>query len=412
MRLFGRRPLCMIVTCTIAGLAAMFAGSGYAGAAGEQVVKVGAAVSLTGKLAKEGHLVRNGYDFYVDYVNSRGGFDVAGKKAKFELKYYDDESDAQTSAKLVEKLISVDGIKLIMSSYSSGIALASSAIAEKYHAVMIGTAANADALFERGYKYFFSVLKPASFNLQETLAMPATLQPKAKTAAFIVENTLWPLTAAEAGVEWAKKYGLQVVMFEKYAKGTQDFSTLLTQIKTKNVDVIVHAGYVNDAVLLIRQAKELRVSPKAFAFGMGPTLPDFTDALGDDANFATVSTFWTPTMKYTGDIIPSAAEYATLFEKKYGYVPDYHAAVSSAALLALQKAIQAAGSTDPDRVRDALQKLDLQTFYGKIKFDEKGRNVAGQMGVIQIQKKKRVVVWPADIAEIKPVYPAPAWDKR
>ena len=380
--------------------------------AADNVVKVGAAVSLTGKLAKEGQLVRHGYDFYVDYINSRGGFDVAGKRHKFELKYYDDESDAKTSAKLVEKLISTDGIKLIMSSYSSGIALASSAITEKYRAVMLGTAANADPLFERGYKYFFGVLKPASYNLQETLAMPAMLEPKAKTVAFVVENTLWPLTTAEAGVEWAKKYGMQVVMFEKYAKGTQDFSTLLTQMKSKNVDVVVHLGYVNDAILLMKQAKELRFSPKNVAFGVGPTLPDFTQALGDDANFATVSTFWTPTMKYTGDIIPSAAEYATLFEKKYGYTPDFHAAVSSAALLVLQKAVQAAGTTDSEKVRAALQTVNLKTFYGDIKFDDKGRNTAGKMGVIQIQNQKRVVVWPAEIAEAKPVYPTPSWERR
>lgn len=412
MRIYRGKLLGIVATGVLIGLVGFLGTAGRVGAAGEGVVKVGAAVSLTGKLAKEGQLVRHGYDFYVDYVNSRGGFDVAGKKMKFELKYYDDESDAKTSAKLVEKLISVDGIKLIMSSYSSGIALASSAITEKYRAVMIATAANADSLFERGYKYFFSVLKPASFNLQETLAMPTTLEPKAKTAGFIAENTLWPLSAAEAGAEWAKKYGLQVVMFEKYAKGTQDFSTLLTQMKAKNVDLIVHLGYVNDAILVIRQAKELRVSPKAFAFGVGPTLPDFTEALGDDASYATASTFWTPTMKYTGDIIPSAAEYAALFERKFGYVPDYHAAVSSAAILTLHKAIQMAGSTDPEKVRDAVRKLDLQTFYGKIKFDDKGRNIAGQMGVIQIQNKKRVVVWPADIAEAKPVYPTPAWEKR
>ncbi len=399
---------------TVAGLAlavliAMFTAPP---AAADDVVKVGAALSLTGKLAKEGQLVHHGYDFYVDYINSRGGFDVRGKKHKLELKYYDDESDAKTSAKLVEKLISVDGIKLIMSSYSSGIAFASSAITEKYHAVMLGTAANADGLFERGYKYFFGVLKPASYNLQETLAMPAKLEPRAKTVAFIVENTLFPLTSAEAGAEWAKKYGMEVVMFEKYSKGTQDFSTLLTQIKSKGVDVLVHSGYVNDGILLMKQSKELRVNVKNFAYTVGPTLPDFSQTLGDDGNFATVSTFWTPTMKYTGDIIPSAAEYAALFEKKYGYAPDFHAAVSSAALLVLQKAVQSAGSTDPEKVREALQKTDLKTFYGDIKFDEKGRNTAGKMGVVQIQKQKRLVVWPPEIAEAKPVYPAPAWDKR
>ena len=63
-------------------------------------------------------------------------------------------------------------------------------------------------------------------------------------------------------------------------------------------------------------------------------------------------------------------------------------------------------------VRDALAKLDFVSFYGQIKFDERGINVFKPMAVEQWQEGKKVTVWPADAANGKPIWPTPAWDKR
>lgn len=107
----------------------------------EDVIRFGASLSLTGNLAGEGKLVRDGYDFWVRHVNERGGIKVAGKSYKVEIKYYDDESNAKSAALLTEKLITEDGVKFILGPYGSGATFAASAVTEKYGIPMV--AANA-----------------------------------------------------------------------------------------------------------------------------------------------------------------------------------------------------------------------------------------------------------------------------
>jgi len=81
----------------------------------------------------------------------------------------------------------------------------------------------------------------------------------------------------------------------------------------------------------------------------------------------------------------------------------------TAAGVAFVKAIEAAGSTDKDKVRDAIAKLNFTSFYGVIKFDERGINVDKPMAVEQWQNGKRLTVWPADVAEAKALWPFPGW---
>ncbi|MDQ7083196.1 MAG: ABC transporter substrate-binding protein [Aquificota bacterium] len=85
----------------------------------EEVLRLGAAVSFTGKYAKEGELLRRGYELWKEKVNSMGGIKVGNKRYRVEIVYYDDQSDPKTTAKLVEKLIVEDGIKFILGPYGS-----------------------------------------------------------------------------------------------------------------------------------------------------------------------------------------------------------------------------------------------------------------------------------------------------
>ena len=98
---------------------------------------------------------------------------------------------------------------------------------------------------------------------------------------------------------------------------------------------------------------------------------------------------------------------------KFNYQPPYQSAESSAAVITYQKAIEKAGSFEPDKVRDALASLDFTSFYGQIKFDSRGINIYKPMAVEQLQTDgNKKTVWPADVAEAKPQFPTPAWDKR
>jgi ABC-type branched-chain amino acid transport systems, periplasmic component len=121
----------------------------------QDTIRFGTALSLTGNLATEGKQVREGYDFFVKTVNERGGIDVAGKKYKVEIVYYDDESNVNTSVKLYEKLISEDGVKFLLGPYGSGITIAVSNVVEQHKLPMVVAHGAASTIYNRGYKYTF-----------------------------------------------------------------------------------------------------------------------------------------------------------------------------------------------------------------------------------------------------------------
>ena len=199
----------------------------------QDLITFGAALSLTGKTATEGRLVKVGYDLYVDQINARGGFKVGNKTYKVAIKYYDDQSDANTSAKLYEKMITEDGIKLLLGPYSSGITLAASPVAEKYQVPMVAAHAAATAVYDRGFKYLFATLTPVDQYTGNMIKMAAEAKPRGQRVALIHENALFPKAAIDAAERQAKAAGLDVVYKEAYPTGTKDFSAMIDAMKAR-----------------------------------------------------------------------------------------------------------------------------------------------------------------------------------
>ncbi len=377
-------------------------------------VVFGAAVSLTGKYAKEGEYVKNGYELYVEEINKQGGIPVGDKKCKVELKIYDDESNADRSAQLVEKLITEDKVTFLLGPYGSGNTFATTAIAEKYKVPMVEANGAATKIFNRGFKYSFAVLSPAPNYLRGIIDMALDKDPNLKTVAIIIENGAFALEVAQGAKDYAEEKGLEVVYFDKYAKAAKDVSSLITAMKSKNPDIVLGAGHLQDTILVMKQSKDLGLSPKVFGFSVGPTSPEFRKALGKDADYVVGAAQWTPELKYqSDDIFGTPQHFTELYKAKYGEIPPYQAAESAAALIAYQKAIEAAGSLDKDKVRDALAALDYDSFYGKIKFNEQGMNVYKPMAVMQNYTDGNLyTVWPKEAAVKEFLYPFVPWDQR
>jgi branched-chain amino acid transport system substrate-binding protein len=390
-------------------LAALAAAMAFAGSAfAQDIITFGAALSLTGKVATEGRLVREGYDFYVRHINQRGGIKVGDKTYKVAIKYYDDQSEANTSAKLYERLITEDGIRLLLGPYSSGITVAASAVAERYQVPMVAAHAAAPAVYERGFKNIFGTLTPVDQYTANMVKMAAEAQPRAQRVALIHENSLFPQAGIDAAERQAKAAGLEVVYKAAYPSGTKDFSPMLAALRTRNADVLLAAGYTGDMIVIARQSAEVGANPKMIGFLLGPTLPGFVESLGTRAEYLLEPVQWTPKMTWKDEIFGwTAAQFAEIFAKEVGYVPDYHPPQSVAALQVYQRALEKAGTLDPGKVRDAIAQTDIMTLYGPIRFNEKGQNIAKGMSVVQIQNGKPVVVYPAEAAEAKFVYPIP-----
>jgi len=370
----------------------------------------GAALSLTGKLAKEGNLVKDGYELWKEVVNKKGGINVGGKKYLVDIKYYDDESDPNRGAKLVEKLITEDKIKLILGPYGSESVFATSAITEKYGAIMVQGGAAADKLYTRGFKNLFGIYTVATEYMDDILNMLKDKNPKPTTVAIVYSNDLFSTQVAQGAKTSAQKYGYNVVLFQDYPKGTQDLSTVIAQIKGKNPDIIIGCGHFQDTIVIVKQCKDYKVNPKALAFSVGPTLPDFVDSLKGDSEYVFGSAQWTKSLKYKDPVFGSNTEFVKMYKAKYKEDPNYHSAGGAAAAVIFQRAIEKAGTfTDIAKIREALSNFNEETLFGKIKFDNTGKVVGKGMAVIQILNGTQVTVYPESVAEGKMVYPKPAW---
>ena len=374
----------------------------------QDVITFGAALSLTGKTATEGRLVKEGYDMYVDHINQRGGIKVGNKNYRVAIKYYDDQSDANTSAKLYERLITEDGIKLLLGPYSSGITFAASVVSEKHQVPMVAAHAAATTVFNRGFKYIFATLTPVDQYTSNFIKMAVEARPRAQRVALIHENALFPQVSIEAAERQAKAAGLEVVYKAAYPTGTKDFSAMIEALKARTPDALIAAGYTGDMIVLARQTSEQKVPLKMIGFTLGPTLPGFVESLGAKAEGIIEPVQWTADAGYKDEIFGwTSAELAVLCEKTTKHVCDYHPPQSIAALQVYQRAIEKADSLDPQKVRDALAQTNIMTAYGPVRFNDLGQNIAKGMTVVQIQNGKPVEVYPANAAKAKFNYPLP-----
>ena len=373
----------------------------------------GAPISLSGSTAKEGGLTRDGYELWKETANASGGINVAGKRYEIATKYYDDESNAQKSATLADKLIKEDKINFLLGPYGTAPTLQVSTVAEKNKMPMVEAEGAAESIFSQGYQYTFGVLSPAKNYMKGLIEMAVAQTPKPATVAILTADDPFSVEVADAARTLSEKSGLQVVYFQKYPNNATELRAPLTETKARNPDLFLNSGHLAESLAIMQQAKELGFSPKGFGFSVGPSIPDFQTTLKNDSNFVLGGSQWTADLKFNGDDpFKTPANYNALYLKRFGYEPAYQSAQATAAGLAFQKAIEKAGTLDLKAVRDALAKLDFVSFYGQIKFDERGINIYKSMVVEQWQSGKKVTVWPPDVATAKPLWPTPAWNSR
>ncbi len=374
-------------------------------------IKIGAAVSETGRFSREGKDTRQGYGIWLDWVNNEyGGIKVGDDRYQVELIMYDDEGDADTAALLVEKLINEDNVDFLLGPYSSGLTMSTSAIAERYGVLMVEGNGASETIFERGFKNIFAVLTPAG-NYTQT-AIKALADKGAKTMVIAYEDTAFPTSVGKGAIRWAQEYGVEVLAEETYPLNVADVSAIMTKFKDLDPDIFVGGGHFNDALLFVRGAKEQGWTPKGMVITVGPSNPEFATEVGKDADFILGPTQWEASMSWSDEWFGTAAEFAERYQQRWGEAPSYQAAESTATGLALHLAIELAASLDTDAVRDALYALDVDTFYGPINFDDTGKNAGKPMGTIQILDGVPQVVAPTEAAVADIVYPMPAWDER
>ncbi|HEX6122613.1 MAG TPA: amino acid ABC transporter substrate-binding protein [Ktedonobacterales bacterium] len=404
-----------LLACVVPAALAACGSGGSSG--GSNTLTFGAPVSLTGSLSHEGTDTLNGYNLWADQVNAHGGLTIGGKTYQVKIKYYDDGSSAQKSAQLTKQLITGDKVNFMLGPYGSAATLTDEVIAQQYRIPMVEGNGAAKAIFAKNNPYIFGVLSPSPEYAGAMVKAALSLPNPPKTIAIINANDSFSTEVADAAKTLASSSGLDVVYSQSYPANATDLTGILTQIKTSAhggvPDMILGSGHESEALTTMKQAKQLGINPKLWAFTVGPALPDFATTLAGDANYVIGSSQWTPQVKYQGqDLFGTAANFEQLYKAKYNVEPSYQAAESAACGIAYQFALQNAGSIDAQKVRDALASLDVKSFYGPLKFSATGENDTKPMVTIQVQQGNVVTVFPSDVANASFQYPTPAFGQR
>jgi branched-chain amino acid transport system substrate-binding protein len=381
-------------------LALACAGVLTTGVAQAQVIKIGAPLALTGALADEGKKQAIAYDMWLKRVNAQGGINVGGKRMKVELIQYDYQTQEPRAQQLAEKLIVDDKVDFLLAPFGSGHTKVVAGVAERYGVPVMATSASSDVIFNQGYKHLFGTLAPNSGSVENLIAVVTKQMPNAKRIAILGREDVFPKAMATVMDAAAKKAGLQIISLEYYPVGALDLATPISTIRSLKPDWIYITGYSKDLVLAKKQMADLNVKAPVVTMITGPVYREFIDSLGPLAEGVTSASWWHHSAEYKGDDPwGSTKAFYDEFVKREKSDPDYVHAAAAAALVALQKAVEKAGTIDKAKVRDALASLDIVTFYGPIKFSANGMNGGRDLPIIQVQGGKPVVLYPERIKQ-------------
>ena len=391
---------------------------------GEMTVVIGYTASQTGNQNVSSTRQVNGLQLWMDEVNAAGGIALSdGTKVMFDGVSYDDESNTDRVQELYTRLATEDEADFLISPYSSGLTAAAAVIAEQYGKVMITTGAASDDTYQQGLTTVFQAYTPASRYLTGALDLLQATDPDVSKLAFVYENSKFSTDVVEAARAYAESLGYEVVLFEGYDPETTDFGPFINKIVDAGPDAILGGGHFQDGSTFARQLDEKQVAVNFFVLLVAPPEPDFAD-LGQAAVGVTGPSQWEPQAAFTAESAadagmeffgPNSNDFVTAYEAAYaGEEPSYHSAGGYAAGLILQKAIMDADSVDPAAVKEALDAMDLLTFFGHIQFDTSeeahGLQTGHSMVYIQWQDNGELVkevVWPQEGATADLLYPMP-----
>jgi len=365
----------------------------------QETLTIGFTVSQTGKLNNDSIAQVRGFELWRDQVNAAGGIKAGGKIYKVEFVSYDDESQNTRVQQLYTRLIAQDNAQFLFSPYSSGLVATAAIISEQYGKVMLATGAE-EKPYRLGSKHLFQVYAPAGQYLAGALQALKALDPNAKIA-FVYKDDPFSKAVAVATRDLAVKEGFKLVLDESYSPDTTDFGPIINKVISSGATALIGGGHYPDGATLARQLYDQKAGLKWVTLLVAPDSPNFS-TLDKAAVGISVPSQWEPQAAFKPDFGPTAEQFTKDFVAKFSIGPSYHAAAGYASGMILQRAMEQAGSVDPEKVTEIFNKMDVITLYGRTKFSndpkEHGLQLGHEMVLAQWQMKDgklvKEVIWP------------------
>jgi len=382
-------------------------------------IKIGFSMPLTGGLSGGGKSVILAFELWKEDVNAKGG--LLGRPV--ELVYYDDQSTPAQVPGIYSKLLDVDKVDLVVSSYATNQIAPAMPIVMQRNLVFM-------ALFGTGvndtfnYDKYFQILP----NGKETRLAPSlgfletamTMNPKPQTIALVAADAEYAQTVIAGARESVKRLGLKVVYDRSYPPTSVDYTPIVRAIQATNPDVVFVASYPPDSVGIVRASNEIGFKPKMFGGGMiGLAFSPIKQQLGPLLNGIVAYDVYQPepTMNF-----PGIADFLQRYQARAPaagvdplgyYLPPY----SYAEMQILAQAVNAVGSLDQAKIAAYIHATKFSTIVGDVKFADNGeweksrvlfvqyQNIVGN-DIEQFRKPGKVVIlYPPEYRSGKFLYP-------
>jgi branched-chain amino acid transport system substrate-binding protein len=372
-------------------------------------IKIGEINSLTGKLAKQGVETHQGVAVAVAEVNAMGG--LLGRQV--ELITRDDQSLPDVTISRAEELCGWKKVLGLTGGYGDSRVGPISEVAKKYKVPYVASASLQRELTRRENPYFFRVARLQGFVQPLCNLLSERLRPE----------RLAILHAASAGsTEFAqdlkdclRSRGVIARAMEKFRPGTPDFTPLIGKLTSMNIDIIVSGGFFADHLLLVRQLKENRVSPKAYIGPFGIAYESFIAEMGEDAEYLYSTSAWNPGITQPGTESISEAfvrNFRSMFKREPN-TTNMHGYTSTRVLLtAMENVLRQKKPLSGPNICQALREIDLLLPMERVTFDKQGDPLHYRHFVVQIQNGRLQVVYPPRRATAETIYPMPKWSQR
>ena len=343
-------------------------------------ITIGLSIELTGPLAVVGKTGLLAMQIWAEDVNARSG--LLGRPVK--LVFYDDQSNPSLVPGIYTKLIDIDKVDLLVSSYGTNLVVPALPVVIQNNRVFFGLfALAANSKFH--YPKYFSMLvfgpdavKTFSKGYFE-LAMAQT--PKPQTVAIVAADAEFSRTASDGARENAKAAGLKIVYDRTYPPTTVDYTPVVRAVQAANPEIVYVASYPPDTVGIIHAVTELGLKTNILG-GAFVGLPSaaLKTQLGPQMNGIVNVELWepVPTMEF-----PGIMEFLKKYQAKapsegvdpLGYfLPPF----AYAELQILGDAVAATKSLNDDKLAEYMHTHTFKTIVGEIAFDEGGEWTEGR----------------------------------